>query len=271
MARNDPSDLDRILRQTHLIHVNSFHGRPPEGHVWGWGVRPCYILHFITQGGGFLETEKHYYPLEAGQLFLIRPYQLIRYGRLPDRPQTYWWAEWFGEGSDELLRLMGFDDDRAVITPQRPAEILAAMDALERTGSATPEGVLERTAALYRLMACLLRNSPAAEQPAKGGAVYFSAAEQFVRAHLSDPELTVAAVAAHVGISRNYLHTLFVRYAGRSPADYLIDARLDMATELLRLHHLPVVSVAMSVGYPDPFSFTRIYKKRRGIPPSQVK
>lgn len=261
---------EQIMRHTNLYHVNSHHGPTPADHVWGWGMRGVYILHFCTHGKGFFETEGKRYELSPGQAFLIHPYQLIRYGNDPTDPLTYWWVEWLGEGCEELLKTMGFGQENQVIVFRNPAEIIAAMDEMERKQDVSLPGTLERKAELYRLMACFLRNSPQADiAPVKDSQHYFNVAEHYIRIHLSDTELTVAATAEHTCISRKYLHAIFVQYAGKSVSDYIIDARIAMAKELLQLHRLSVSSVATSVGYSDPFSFTRIFKKRVGMSPSQ--
>ncbi len=260
----------QIMQQTHLIHNISFHGSPLPGEAWGWGVRVLHLIHFVTHGQGTLEIHGKSFPLSAGQIFYIEPNQLVRYTSSASNPIVYWWVEWYGEGSDRLIKAMGFDREHPVLTVRNSVEVLAAMDALERAQENSMTGALERQGELYRLMACFLRNSTRAEAPAERDSLaHFNTAVNYIRGRLADPDLTVDATAKHVCISRKYLHALFIQYAGKSVNDYIIDARIAMAEELLKLRRLTVSSVAVSVGYNDPFSFSRIFKKRIGMSPSQ--
>ena len=262
--------VTQVMEHTNLTHVISFHGTPLPGDVWGWGIRPHYLIHYVTHGQGLLEIGGSSYPLSAGQAFLIRPYHLVRYSSCADNPITYWWVEWRGEGSDQLVDAMGFDQDHPVLTFRSSTEVLAAMDLLERAQDGSLADNLERKGELYRLMSCFLRNSMRADHAdVKDSRAYFITAEHYIRSRLSDPELSVSSTAGDVCISRKYLHSLFTQYAGKSVSDFIIDERMTMAKELLKQNLLTVSSVAISVGYNDPFAFTRIFKKRVGIPPSQ--
>ena len=57
------------------------------------------------------------------------------------------------------------------------------------------------------------------------------------------------------------------RDVGKSFLQYQIEARLDLADELLRTREDTTVrKVAFELGYTDPYYFSRMYKKHRGHP-----
>ena len=260
-----------VMEHTHLRHNISFHGTPLPGDTWDWGMRHMYIIHYITNGKGTLETEGQVFHLTAGQAFLIVPFQIVRYTSDPKNPWTYWWVEWSGEGSDTLMKAMGFTREHPVMAFHNPAEVLAAMERLERTqDNHSLLDCLERKGELYRLMACFLRNSPRAQGPkVPESRVYYDTAERYIQQHLDDPELSVNGIADLVGISRKYLHAIFIQYSGKSVSDYIIHYRILTAEELLKSKHHSITTVANAVGYNDPFSFSRIFKKRTGLSPTQ--
>lgn len=55
---------------------------------------------------------------------------------------------------------------------------------------------------------------------------------------------------------------------GISPQAYLVGFRLEKAAALLADRRCTVGEAAKSVGYEDAFVFSRMYKKRYGLPPS---
>lgn len=79
------------------------------------------------------------------------------------------------------------------------------------------------------------------------------------------------AVAAHVGVSRSYLHRAFHAVFGCAPGAYLTDYRLDRAIQLLRHSTLSVSAVAASAGFSDPFYFSRLFRRRMGMSPSDYR
>ena len=44
-----------------------------------------------------------------------------------------------------------------------------------------------------------------------------------------------------------------------------------IACEILRQTNLPVAHIAKGVGYTDPFAFSKIFRKHKGVSPSQYR
>lgn len=55
---------------------------------------------------------------------------------------------------------------------------------------------------------------------------------------------------------------------GYSPIEYVQALRIEEAKQALETEDLPVDAVGLSVGYEDPASFRRIFKRRVGLPPA---
>jgi AraC-like DNA-binding protein len=90
-----------------------------------------------------------------------------------------------------------------------------------------------------------------------------------VEARLHEPGLTVADVAAEVGISERYVHKLMAR-SGTSFMDYVIDRRLDGAAKDIvdpAMKCRPIGTIAFDWGFSDLSHFTRRFKQRFGCRP----
>ena len=64
---------------------------------------------------------------------------------------------------------------------------------------------------------------------------------------------------------------LFKTRLGESPQQYLIRYRLYCARDLIDNGDLPFNVIATSVGYKDPLSFSREFKRKFGISPSEYR
>ena len=87
----------------------------------------------------------------------------------------------------------------------------------------------------------------------------------------ADPELSPHAVAQECGISKRYLQTLLAA-SGTSFVQELNATRLDRASDMLvdpRAQTLSIADVAFRSGFLDPGYFTRAFRKRFGITPSE--
>lgn len=92
----------------------------------------------------------------------------------------------------------------------------------------------------------------------------------YLEAHYAD-RVSIAGVAAHVGLSEPYLCQLFKAETGRSMVSQLNEIRMEKAYELLASGRYLVKQASLEVGIHDPFYFNRLFKKRFGISPKKVK
>lgn len=91
--------------------------------------------------------------------------------------------------------------------------------------------------------------------------------QEYIRSHL-DRSITVAEMAKIFGLSVATLERLFRRYTGHPPSGWIGRARCEKAKRLLRTTTLSVAEVGALVGLPDPFHFSRFFKRIEGLPPA---
>jgi len=77
------------------------------------------------------------------------------------------------------------------------------------------------------------------------------------------------AEAAHV--SEDYLSRIFHKEMGLSPWEYLSHHRIALAVALLRQSSLSINEVAGRVGFSDQAYFCRVFRKIKGVSPSQIR
>jgi len=82
--------------------------------------------------------------------------------------------------------------------------------------------------------------------------------------------ITIQDLALQLGIERRRFAYLFERYTGLTPIHYLTEIRIRRAKELLRSGNT-VAEVAEKVGYIDNFYFSRVFKKKTGMSPTEFK
>lgn len=85
-----------------------------------------------------------------------------------------------------------------------------------------------------------------------------------------DHPLTVATLAERVHMSPSALSQRFVRVTGQSPYQYLKRLRLERARHLLR-SGVPVIEVALCVGYTSPSHFSCEFKRHFGQTPGSLR
>ncbi len=96
-------------------------------------------------------------------------------------------------------------------------------------------------------------------------------AVEYLHSNYRSTDFRISDMYTISGISAKYFETIFKREFGVTPKEYLIQLRIDYATELLRNEKYTVGNAALEVGYSDIYHFSKIFKAKTGMSPGEVK
>lgn len=97
----------------------------------------------------------------------------------------------------------------------------------------------------------------------------FAAAIAYIERHYADNELSAEQVAGGVFVDPSYLRRVFRKESGYSIVDHITHIRMKKARELLLEGNRKLTEIAESVGYSDPGYFSKSFKKRFGMTPTE--
>lgn len=80
-------------------------------------------------------------------------------------------------------------------------------------------------------------------------------------------EVSLTELAQMVGVSYHHFCHAFKASTGLPPHQWLIEARVKRACELLRSTSAPITEISAAVGYDDPTQLARVFRTRRGTTP----
>ena len=93
--------------------------------------------------------------------------------------------------------------------------------------------------------------------------------KDFIRKNLDDSGLSIEMIAEEVGVSRSHLHRKMKESMGMTPHEYIRQARMERAMQLLGRDDTNITEVAYSCGFANSVSFSISFKKMYGITPSE--
>lgn len=126
------------------------------------------------------------------------------------------------------------------------------------------------------LICGLLRSAMggARRTPQPSGSRLSTAAVEAVRAHCLqrlEQRITVADLAAVVGLEPQRFARAFKAATGQPPQQFLVAVRTQAAAELLRDTVLPIPAIALSCGFFDQSHLTATFTRLTGMPPSRYR
>ena len=86
--------------------------------------------------------------------------------------------------------------------------------------------------------------------------------------HLSE-KIALSDLAAVAGLSRMHFACQFRTATGLRPHEFLLRRRIQHAEELLRNTRMPIVEIALTVGFQTQAHLTTVFKRFAGCTPGQ--
>ena len=112
--------------------------------------------------------------------------------------------------------------------------------------------------------------SPIQPSPANSEEDICEIAKRELDAHIDSP-YSLDQLNSKVFVSKGYLRRIFKKKYGESPLTYLLHKKLDVAEELLKITDLPIQEVARKVGIDNPFYFSTLFTRKKGLSPAKFR
>ena len=259
----------KLERRTASLYVqNTGCQQCPPCYGWGPGVRNHFLLHHVLSGKGVYLCREERYELSAGDTFLVYPDTTIHYCADSQEPWEYIWVGFSGLDAAACVARTDFTPDAPVYYGRDSGEIRALMEGVYRSYGVSAWEELEMTARLYSLLAFLTRTAKARPESRQDVPDCAQMAAEYIINHYEEP-ITVEGLAAYAAVSHSSLYRRFVKRFQISPKRFLLEYRIERACALLSTTNCSIQEVATSVGFEDPFYFSRAFKDVKGFSPRQ--
>lgn len=93
----------------------------------------------------------------------------------------------------------------------------------------------------------------------------------YIEENFHKEKISVPRLAHLCGISESYLKKLFIKKLGMSPSRYIIQLRINLASDLFRSKTYTATEIAEICGYDNIYYFSRQFKEYTGITPTEFR
>ena len=238
----------------------------PPLHGWTWKMRieNHYNFWVPLEGSGQLRVNGTDYPLLPGTAFLFAPGDQVDAGHTAHKPISNLAIHLhpLTNGQPDL-RFPGLSFHGVQMRNLPLLRELAAYGVtLGHAPSQLSHEEMHSVARTLFLMAWRDRQRPALDAI---GEHIQSQIDHILRE--PRPAADIESLARDCGLSRAQYTRRFRQLTQRTPAQFIIEARLQVATQLLGHSRMSVEAVADALGYSDLFFFSRQFKQRLGVSP----
>ncbi len=251
----------------HLYTKHSLPTHRPKGRV-------DFQLIYIASGKAhfYFDGQSEDTIVSAGTMVLYRPKEPQRYIYYGTEQTEAYWVHFTGNDVTNILRNYGITDDMRVMntgTSLLFTNIFKQMiQELQRCQIDYPELLSMLLQQIFiGIHRQLIKDNPIKNE-------YLDSEMEFAAQYFYDnynTAINIADYAASRGMSISWFIRSFKHYFGSTPMQYIVSLRITNAQMLLETTSNTITEIAGIVGYDNPLYFSRIFKKQKGISPSDVR
>jgi AraC-like DNA-binding protein len=227
----------------------------------------CYYIHFVMKGKGIYETGGKRYEINPNEGFLIRPWEIVYYGPDADDPWEYYWVGFNGLDAKRLLKLSGLEQEYT-FSYTKDNILKNNLICLHHASKKVSSREYAMIGYLYLVFSCLIDVFYSIKDKASQKRI------MKVLAYIEqnyDKDINIENISKKFSISRSQLYKVFEEQLNISPIEYLINYRLNKACLLLQVTDMAVYEIGIAVGFRDIIHFSKIFKKKIGITPTEYR
>lgn len=244
----------------------------PEFPTWRPKGRLDYQLLYIASGRAHFLMDGKDEIVTEGHMVLYRPGEPQKYVYYCQDHTEVYWVHFTGSCVEDILRSYGFSDALKVIYCGSGWEyqnyFLNMIQELQMCNDDYEE-MLEMQ--LRQLLIKIHRylstekklNSSLIAEEIKIATAYFS--EKY------NQNISIEEYAASRHMSTCWFIRNFKQYIGSTPMQYILSIRISNAMNLLENTEYNITEISSIVGYDNPLYFSRIFKKQKGVSPSDYR
>lgn len=243
-------------------------------HSFGPSVRPTYLIHYIVSGKGIFVYNDKEYILSSGSAFVIEPDIMTYYQADAKKPWTYIWFGLRGKNVKRFFERMGINRENPIAHFANIQNIEDIFHKILDTSSGGINQEFIRQSLLYQVLSEISVKTDLSVRMINSDEFiksnYVLSAIEFIQNNFFN-DIKVSDVASYVGISRNYLFSLFKAAMGHSPKEYITHFRLSRACNMLDDSSLSVEDISLYCGFFDVGNFSKAFKKQFNLSPSKYR
>ena len=260
-----------------------------KGHRHGPYTHDYYDVNYIKRGSMILYVNGEAVQMEENTLFVVPPYTVVEQ-KYTGEDNALLYVNVSGSTAERLFSELGFSKNAIAFPVPLTGQSAKTFENIVNTlpmytnyslyGESTQKiayvtKVAKETARenqlfcigyFYQFIAELtqLHSLAAVRRKAKDAPTdYVTETIKYIESQYRQ-RISVELIANHLGITRNYLHSLFRQSTGISVQEFIIRTRIGIACDLLKHQDIPIKIVAASVGY-EPVAFGHAFKNAVGI------
>jgi len=208
----------------------------------------------------------------AGNMVVYRPKEPQKYEYFGKDQTEVYWVHFTGKDVKNILRGYAITDDMHVINTGTSLEYTRIFKQMILELQRRQPDYQEMLALLLRQLLISIHRQLSTERKVKN--IFLDTEMETAIQYFNDnynTEINIEDYAASRGMSVSWFIRNFKQCTNTTPMQYIVAIRIANAQVLLETTDYNVTEIGNIIGYDNPLYFSRIFKKQKGVSPSEYR
>ena len=249
---------------TLLLNDKDYHIERPKG-------RSDYLLIYLARGKGHVIIDGKDHIVEEKQAFIFHPNEPQSYHFYKKDNTVNYWIHFNGTSCKSIINSLGLNGINILKLNIDTLDIEQMLQRLcHEFSQKNPFYDQICSGLLITILGLVSRSVHNSNLPKRKAT---NLVEQLIGEFRANPQFSFAVedLAEKFSISKNHLIREFKKSTGKTPAQYMIDNRIEKAKELLLFSNYNIIEISEFLGYQSYSYFSRIFKKHVGVSPADFR
>lgn len=240
--------------------------------TWRPRGRLDYQLLYIVSGKTHFYFRGKERIVTAGHMVLIQPRQEQKYDYFGEEKPEVYWVHFTGSNVKNILRKYKIPLDDPVFYSGVSSAYANLFKEMINELQTCRTGFQELLEMYLRQIFLIIQRSREEQKPIASSYLLeeMEYARRYFNEHYNEP-INIEEYAQARGMSVSWFMRNFKQVTAKSPMQYILAIRINNAVSLLETTDYNVTEISAIVGYDNPLYFSRIFKKQKGVSPSDYR
>jgi AraC-like DNA-binding protein len=260
-----------LLNQLHLCSLGYYPNA--RGHyTYRKKGLPENFLFYCVDGAGWYQIGDKKMEVGPNQFFILPQNVEHAYASTDDNPWTIYWIHFGGESLSRFNELHAVQKHFKPFYIKSSGEIVTMFSRMYKAlelGYST-DNLIFANLCLPHFLSLFIYNSKHTTVSPTDKMDVVDSAILYMQEKINE-NISLQDLSSHYNYSASRFSSLFKQKTGYAPIDYFIQMKMQKASQQLDFSSSSVKDIALSMGFEDPYYFSKRFRKIIGLSPKQYR
>jgi len=260
-----------LLKHLHICSIG-YYPKAKDHYTYRKKGLPENFLFYCVDGHGWYKIGAQRYDVGPNEFFILPQNTEHAYGSDLDHPWSIYWIHFGGDSLPELNKMQAVQSHFKPHHVKNNGDIVSLFAKIYKTLELgySIDNLLFANMCLSEFLTLFIYNSRHYEPTASDKIDCVDSAILYMQEHIND-NISLGDLSSQYNYSVSRFSNLFKQKTGYAPIDYFVQMKMQKACQQLNFTTRSVKDIAFSMGFDDPYYFSKRFRTVIGMSPKKYR